>query len=264
MIDENKVMQILKSNGYVVVNFNSGWDATTHLSIADLNLCKGNLFFNSQLFEIIMRKSILNAVYIKMFESDYRERIDCVFSELPQVQHRTKQPAFVFAHIMLPHAPFVWGPNGEHLSRDEFFLQFGGQERTIEGYRDQLQFTNKKIQEVIDKILTESDRPTIIIIQSDHGSAAKYYTEKASEALIRERMNNINFIKLPDSEKGMLYDSMTPVNTFRIIFNSYFNGDYDLLEDKSYFSFAKQAPYRLLDVTDFLQQNKKIDLEYWN
>jgi hypothetical protein len=33
-----------------------------------------------------------------------------------------------------------------------------------------------------------------------------------------------------------LYPTITPVNTFRLIFNAYFGGNYEMLEDISYFS----------------------------
>jgi hypothetical protein len=34
----------------------------------------------------------------------------------------------------------------------------------------------------------------------------------------------------------LLYPAVTPVNFFRLVFNAYFGGKYDILEDVSYFS----------------------------
>ena len=56
---------------------------------------------------------------------------------------------------------------------------------------------------------------------------------------------------LPGIEKNPSYDIITPVNTFRIIFNSYFNTDYDLLENKMYLTDDNSADY-FIDVTDVL------------
>ena len=36
---------------------------------------------------------------------------------------------------------------------------------------------------------------------------------------------------LPNKVDPLTYET-TPVNTFRLIFNSYFNGDYEILENK--------------------------------
>ena len=62
-------------------------------------------------------------------------------------------------------------------------------------------------------------------------------------------MSILNALYLPDDGAAELYDSMTPVNTFRVIFNTYFDTDFDLLEDRSYLATYEQ-PYDFLDVTD--------------
>ena len=59
---------------------------------------------------------------------------------------------------------------------------------------------------------------------------------------------------LPDQNTDLIYDSITPVNSFRLILNTYFNTDYKLLEDKSYFS-DYGHPYNFTDVTKILLTN---------
>jgi len=44
----------------------------------------------------------------------------------------------------------------------------------------------------------------------------------------------------------------TPVNTFRVVFNSYFGQNYELLEDKNYFTDYKRF-YEFFDVTKKLK-----------
>jgi hypothetical protein len=43
-----------------------------------------------------------------------------------------------------------------------------------------------------------------------------------------------------------LYDSITPINSFRIVLDEYFGSDYPLLEDVSYYAYQfrqlKQSP----------------------
>ena len=57
-------------------------------------------------------------------------------------------------------------------------------------------------------------------------------------------------------EKNLPTDVITSVNTFRIIFNSYFNADYDLLENKIYWIVpsgpSDDAPEYFVDITDVL------------
>ena len=101
-------------------------------------------------------------------------------------------------------------------------------------YVEEYKELRKKILESIDEILLNSDTSPIIILQSDHGS--EFPDSASMENKIREKMANFNSYYLPYGGEEILYDEITPVNSFRVIFNYYFNGDYDLLDDKSYWS----------------------------
>ena len=104
------------------------------------------------------------------------------------------------------------------------------------------------VQEMIEKIIDEKKRPKIIIIQSDHGTAFPMDWENPTEKMKHDRLTNINYILLPDKNKNSLYNTMTPVNTFRVLFNDYFNTNFEILEDRVFFSpYAK--PYIFIDVT---------------
>ena len=65
--------------------------------------------------------------------------------------------------------------------------------------------------------------------------------------MIKERADNITFIFLPNNTTNIFSESSTPVNTFRILFNHYFETDFEILEDKSFTS--KDKSYDLKDVT---------------
>ena len=82
----------------------------------------------------------------------------------------------------------------------------------------------------------KKDIHKIIVIQSDHGSNFIFkepsYNTFPDADMLTERMNNINFIYLPNSTD--IPDSITPVNTFRIIFNHYFKTNLEILDDRSY------------------------------
>ena len=86
----------------------------------------------------------------------------------------------------------------------------------------------------ITRILAESERPPIIILQGDHGPALHMSTVLA-DMDVRERYSIFNAYLLPDGGDENLYDSISPVNTFRVLFNHYFGTDYPLLEDKAFY-----------------------------
>jgi len=253
MIKRNKVMQFLKLNGYRFVHFSSGWGATDFNKQAEVNIrCgKGNEFYS------ILVKTTILSVFEKSFnflKTDARNRILCTFSKLSNLE-KVEKPTFVFAHIISPHPPYLFGPNGEIILDSEFSLS-GNTWSEKEAYINQLIYVNKLVKKFLDKVLSQSKFPPIIVIQADHGTASSFVNKDDAGAYnnfnkgnFKERMGILNIYYFPDKEYSALYDSITPVNSFKIIMNQYFNTDYSLLDDKCYFS-NYDFPYNFFDVTD--------------
>ena len=64
---------------------------------------------------------------------------------------------------------------------------------------------------------------------------------------MKERTGILSAYYLSGRDTAALYASMSPVNTFRLIFNEYLGTSYDLLPDRSYFS-TWSRPYRFVEV----------------
>ena len=109
-----------------------------------------------------------------------------------------------------------------------------GKEMHIGYYRDQVHYLNTLVMDTIDRILAQSDTPPIIILQGDHSS--KVYREKnpPDEVQAKLLLPILNAYHLPEIEEGVLYPSISPVNSFRIVLNHYFQADLELLADTSY------------------------------
>ena len=152
-----------------------------------------------------------------------------------------KGPKYIFAHFLLPHPPFIFEKDGTKpkniknrgIGRDERYL-------------NQLIYTNKILMKLIESLLNNSKHPPIIIIQSDHGPGYIDYIndEGLVDDNVRKKSHIINAYYLPKSSKDLLYPIISPVNTFRIIFNLYFNSEYPLLKDETYISSNHKYPYR--------------------
>jgi hypothetical protein len=69
-----------------------------------------------------------------------------------------------------------------------------------------------------------------------------------------ERSSILNAYYLPGYQGSDLYSSMTPVNSFRVILDSFFDIQLGLLEDHSYYS-AWEFPYK------FINMSNEIDLK---
>ena len=66
-------------------------------------------------------------------------------------------------------------------------------------------------------------------------------------------MSIFSAIYLPNTDSAVIYDGITPVNYFRLILNTQLNGNYELLEDRMYFS-SYQDMLNFTDVTSSLQK----------
>ncbi len=235
-IKNNEVMKFLKQKGYKTIHIDGDSTATRRNEYADLEITCG---FSSEFRMLLVRSTVLDFYEkrgkINLVSKDSAKGILCAFNQLSEIP-KIDGPTFVFAHIMAPHPPFWFTKNGELRKNVEMSLHFGNTWKDKEHFVENLQFTNNKALELVDNILSRSKEPPVIILQGDHGSGSLEEWDKPSKRFLQERMRILNAIYLPKNIKSNLYDSLTPVNTFRLIFNSVFSEKFEILEDKSYFS----------------------------
>lgn len=275
-IQNNFAMSFLERNGYRLMAFNTGLVAT---SIEDVDVylpSENNPFILSSLpetwslypFESFLLETTAAPALLNLLTQSHGSYIESIADPLYEV-HRarinstiqaiSKVPEmpgvfFVFAHVVAPHPPFVFGPNGESVNPDRpyglfdgsDFISHGGTiEEYIAGYRDEVVHLNTLLERAIAEIIATSDPLPIIILQADHGPASHLIWDSPSLSDIEERISILNAYYLPDGGKDLLYPSISPVNSFRLVFSQYFGGDFPLLEDRAYFSSWVQ-PYRFV------------------
>lgn len=230
-IHHGLVRQSLEKAGYKTVAFATGFLAT-ELSDADYFLSPqrslGELNeFESLLMETTFARLLQDGNRFGMQNSGselYRERTLFALDKLDKLSY-IKGPKFVFVHLVIPHPPYVFGPTGGPVEPADV-----GTTRTQQGashYRDQAIYVSSRMMEIVPKIIANSVTPPIIVIQGDHGPTV------ASRP--RSRMSNLNAYFLPGADQS-LYPTITPVNTFRVIFNNYFGQNLQLLDDVSLYS----------------------------
>jgi hypothetical protein len=163
-------------------------------------------------------------------------------------------PKFVFAHVLLPHPPYVFGSDGSFLDADA-----GAKVPESQRFAGQLAWTNTKLKAWIESMLAlPADQQPIIIVQADEGpyplpyqaDTVNYDWATATPEELQQKYGILNAWYLPDGVDPGLYDSMTSVNTFPVLFSGYFGLDVPTLPDRSYTSKGKLRPYDLTDVTD--------------
>ncbi|HSL43584.1 MAG TPA: hypothetical protein VK897_09145 [Anaerolineales bacterium] len=161
---------------------------------------------------------------------------------------------FVFIHIVAPHPPFVFGPNGEQVKHDRLFTiadgpySQGSKEDYVRGYTGQVAFLNQQLMTAIDYVFEHSETEPIIILQGDHGPKG-FSDENVENSDFTENFAILNAYYFPDQDYTDLYPSISPVNSLRILTNKFFGMDFPLLDDRSYFSDVRR-PFDFIQVTD--------------
>lgn len=261
LIENSIVMRFLKSVGYRYYQMGSWWGPTHYNHYADDNLIieRKNLVGINEYDYAILEASILNPfinriiplVAIGESESDKRARIIYQFDEIPNVV-KIPGPKFVFIHVIAPHEPYVFGGDCNFISIREV------REKTDEeNYVNQTKCINRKLENAISAILNSSSRKPVILLQSDEGAPflgdrlkPKDNWKTADINLLQEKFPILSAYYLPDIPKSDLYPSITPVNSFRMIFNKYFNTHLPILTDQNYIFPDTGNLYEFREVTN--------------
>jgi arylsulfatase A-like enzyme len=139
----------------------------------------------------------------------------------------SRDPVFVFAHLTVPHEPYIYDARCGH--RDPYIPERddgpeAGQVRAA--YVAQVRCTNEKVERLVTDILSHARRQTIIVLQADHGHGRLGHDQPAlKEALpwqVAERTDIFAAYFLPDHPAGLLSDSIGPVNAIRAIMRHYY------------------------------------------
>ena len=248
MVHDSSVLRAFRAHGYRTVHFSSGWDATEVNPFADVNIPCGRL---SDFSTTLIRSTFVRPLdwYVTAYVQP--RRITCEIEQLAAVPDAAR-PSFVFAHIVAPHPPFVFGRNGEWLpdpgTLDSTTNAWGDRAK----YVDEIRAVNRRLRVAVERILREARRPVMIVLQGDHGPASLNEWTHPSDAFLRERLTILNAYLVPTETRAVLYPSMTPVNSFRALLSTCFGDDLPPLEDRSYFA-TYEDPFALVDVTDRLE-----------
>ena len=231
LLNYNQVVMFLKKMGYKTVNISSGVQDTNTLAAFDLNL--GNSIWNE--FMNVFIESTPLKYLIPLGKLSFLNRHLKATSILSNI-YKGHKKTFIFAHIISPHPPYIFDRNGKYTPPTTFRTGSPGVWLPKSKFIGQLIYTNKWIEKIINKIISNSTEPPIIVLQGDHGPSTTPRGKKLSKLNLQEKMNILNAYYLPGiNYKEHLYPTISPVNTFRLIFNLYFGTNFKILPDISFF-----------------------------
>jgi hypothetical protein len=266
MIGRNDVANYLKRWGYQFVVVTSGY--------LQLEGSSADVILGGKRFVPLMESVLWKMVPMEpprhrtnYFFEEHRNNILSAFQYLDGLSRPTTSPRFIFAHLIVPHPPFVFDRDGHVVPPKRFFgiydgshyLSAGGTaEEYARGYVEQTLFVNKKVLEWLKTLMAHNPHaPPIVILQGDHGAKLRYDYEHLERTDFLEAYSILNAYYVPESIKRKLYDSITPVNSFRLLLSTLFDVPLPLLPEEHYYSTWKD-PFIYVRITQEIRRGNMI------
>ncbi|RJP26815.1 MAG: hypothetical protein C4520_00170 [Candidatus Abyssobacteria bacterium SURF_5] len=226
MLREPLIARYLQSKGYRYVHFNTFASETRKSDIADVTYDYTPLL-GREFTRILLRTTLLSGLEKYGPTRLLAEHTLYLFDNAGEIPH-ISAPTFTLAHFFPPHHPFIFDSSGNYIGDDQPMTVPTQNVRSL--YVDQLIFMNDRTKLLIDQLLKRSSTPPIIIIQGDHGGG--YMT--SGRAKEWDRLGILNAYYVPENYRQELYNTITPVNSFRLLVKSCFNENLKRLPDVSY------------------------------
>jgi hypothetical protein len=185
----------------------------------------------------VVASSILGMLLLKlnrhtsMPETDYNNKILDNLCNIMIPNSKNSEPIFVYAHILMPHYPYLplevnWA------KRDNPFLDPANEQAFLHHIR----YTDSTIinlfQKVLDTLTPDQRSNTLLILQADHGY--RYLRKGINDLRLKSSFGILNAVLWPNNNlKGRFYNGMSSVNTFRILFRDLWGINLNTLKDSS-------------------------------
>jgi hypothetical protein len=253
MLDDNRVGRFLRARGYEHHQFGSWWVGTYRNPTADSN----RPFGFSEFDMTYLRRTMLLPVFQLLPDWPLTMRLDWDNAQCQRVARQVEaikrlrrgdRPLYVFAHILVPHGPYVFAPDGRCLDMAESAAR--GEKQ---GYAEQVAYADTIIRDVVTTLLAP-DRPApVVLIQADEGPIPERDPnvpwQEATDEELRIKFGILNAFYFPDGDYRRLRQDLSPVNSYRALFATLFGLDLPELPDRMLSFPGYWSIYDFQDVT---------------
>lgn len=189
-----------------------------------------NLLIQMTPISYVMRINLIGAGYNPRLVDD----IESYWNEA-----KTRQPFFLFAHTLPPHAPYIFKADCSYQDRLSFDLQRNGANvRAL--YVDNLRCATKRLLKFIE-FLDQHDPESLVIVQSDHGSKFNVQFDWKDPADFEQRFGVLLAVRAPEACQEWLYDGLSPVNILRFALSCVTGTTPSYVEDRHHLIFFGPA-----------------------
>jgi len=227
---KNEVVALLQNEGYNILN-HSLFDFDSHpTTLKNIDFWGIRKLYDNYNLLIKLGRDIgyhFSTKIVTLFDNDRfslnKQRLsnEILKEIIPSVKLKTTGPKFVYGHFLGPHPPYSYDSTGNLFESPPPPAEVG--------YLHEIAFSNSLIKQITDSIMAYSNRPTVIIFQGDHGIS---FDEPANQ---EHYFSNFSAIYFSNKDYNLLTDSTHNVNTFRIVFNTFFDQEMKLLPYRSEF-----------------------------
>lgn len=232
LMRQNRVFDLFSRQGYSLYAYETGFELADMRGSVDHFLSPGR--WGNEFEELILQMTPIPALYQRFAGSDYlfdahRKRVRFVCDHLKSLAgHDADSPRFVWAHMVIPHDPIVFGPAGEPRRIQDRFLwgdappaHFTWSEY-VSVYGDQLTYLNMLMLDVLDHILSDDAPDPVVVIVADHGPHNLPHHRCASSFKI------LCAIRMPHGMEWTPRDEVDLVNLFPFLINILATADEDI------------------------------------
>jgi hypothetical protein len=252
-IGRHEVGKFLRANGYRYYHIGAWYEPTHDNPIADEVLRYGK----TTEIEGVLREASMLPMLERLagrvpvddeFRVRHRDETLFAFRQLARLAD-TPGRKFVFAHILMPHPPYVFDADGDPVVKATVL-----ETPEAELLQQQLAFTNDRMRETIATLLDRpaNDQP-IIVITGDEGPflCGNVDCVDRTPKTYGIRFGALRAYYLPDLDYQVPADD-TGVNIFRMLFREYFGADLPDMPNRSYDWPDNDHLYDFRDITDEL------------
>ena len=248
LVRHNRAARFLKAHGYRYVLFPSAWWAATATSpLADdefdphEGFDPGYEIHRTELRLAVARSSLLRYVLpddlpqVPMVAQFLRS-----FEGLREVPLNSA-PTFTFAHLLLPHIPYILDERCRPLAHPVADDQEADTPAQRAAYVAQVRCTDRLVLELVTTLLRRSRTPPVILVVGDHGprfADIGFYGHPArvSTAFVRERFGALGAFYLPAGGGSAFREPVTLVNVLGDVLRYYLGATLPRSDDAMYVS----------------------------
>lgn len=258
LVKYNRAARFLKDHGYKYVLFPSAWwAATANSPLADVEFDAHQTFeLGHELRRTELRLAVLRSTLLRfVLRSDQAPvpLAEHFLRSFEGMRERATDPAptFTFAHILLPHVPYVLDERCRPLEHPISDSEEADTPEQRADYIGQVRCADHLVLELVTALLRESPTPPVILVVGDHGprfADVRFYDhpDRVSPAFIRERFGAFGAFYLPAGGDSAFREPVTLVNVLGNVVRYYFDADLRPSADSMYVS--GEEPYRFFRV----------------